>query len=487
MRLKRTLFLICGILSVGLFTTVPARAQSDSPCLKNPHTLTVSSDVILDCLRAGQSVNFDGVKIEGDLDLTSLNENSAPSISIFSVLMIRNSRFTGSLSSFNGDNETVVIFQGKVDLRGSQFDKSADFTGATFEEFAHFENTQFSSGANFTQVTFQNGASFSNAIFNNSTSFMFANISGGIDFSDAQFFIQANFSWLHSTQRNAPRLPDDTLFSRAKFTGTVYFMGAFFENQVLFDDSIFRRSVPADAVIFTDSIFKTVDMTNANFERAQLELSDKPYENLIMPNFRPSILSTQNSAEKVSILKENFRQQGRLDIVNEITYWQNCTQRQEKHIILRIMETVFLDWTFGYGLKPLHSVKTSVILILFFAIFYHPTGTLRAVTFVPTKPRERRFTIRLSEIPIDHNDEPVELSEPNNGSRLLPPQILQFWQAVVFSFGVFTKLGSGKYVAVRAGYLVIAEWIIGLMVMAGFLFSLANTNALLRSVLELFK
>src|SRR5688572_19317309 len=266
MRIQRNLFLICGLLSPGLFTPLHARAQSASPCLTNPGTFTVKSDVILDCLRTGQSVNFDGITIEGDLDLTSLNESSTQSIPIPTILVISNSHFTGSLISFNGDNETVAIFQEKVDLRGSQFDGSVDFTGATFEEFAHFENIQFSSGANFTQATFQNGASFNKTIFNNSSSFMFANITGGIDFSDAQFFIQANFSWLHSTQGTDPLLPGDILFSRARFTGAVYFMDAFFENQVLFNDAIFSRISPEDAVIFTNSIFTTVDLTNANFE-----------------------------------------------------------------------------------------------------------------------------------------------------------------------------------------------------------------------------
>jgi uncharacterized protein YjbI with pentapeptide repeats len=487
MRSKHKLFLICGLLSLGLFTTVPARAQSDYPCLNNPRTLIVSSDVILGCLRAGQSVNFYGVKIEGDLDLTSLNENSAQSISISSVLVIRNSRFTGSLISFNGDNETVAIFQGKVDLQGSQFDERVDFTGATFEEFAHFENIQFSSGANFTQAIFQNGASFNDTTFNNSSSFMLANISGGIDFSDSEFFILANFSWLHSTQGINPLLPSDILFSRARFIGAVYFMDAVFENQVLFNDAVFSRISPEDTVIFTNAIFTTLDLTNASFESGQLKLSERPYKALIMPNFHPSILSTQNSVEGLSIFKDNLRRQGRLDLANEITYWQNCVQRQEKHILPQILETVFLDWTFGYGLKPLHSVKASIILILLFAIFYYPAGTLRAATFAPTKPRERRFTIRLSEIPIEHNEDIGETLEKNHQAHPLPPQITQLWQAITFSFGVFTKLNSGKYVAVRAGSLVIAEWIIGLMVMAGFLFSLANTNALLRSVLELFR
>jgi hypothetical protein len=259
------------------------------------------------------------------------------------------------------------------------------------------------------------------------------------------------------------------------------------ENPVLFNDAAFNRISPGDAVIFTDGTITKLDLSNANFESGQLDLSGQSYDELIMPNFRPSILATQNSVEGLSALKDNFRKQGRLDIANEIAYWQNGIQRKKEHPLRQILETIILDWTFGYGLKPLHALMTSVVLILFFAIFYYPTGILRPATFAPSKPRERKFTIRLSEIPIAQDEEPADMPKKVHRSLPLPPQVMQAWQAITFSFGVFTKLSSGKYVAVRAGPLVIAEWIIGLLVMAGFLFSLANTNPLLRSVLDLLK
>lgn len=486
MRLIQKLLLICGLVGFAIGMPQPARAQSDA-CISDSTETSVKPDVILDCLRAGQPVNLDGITVEGDLELTSLNENSEQSIAISSPLIISNSHFTGSLISYNADTETVVLFQEPVDLRGSQFDGSVDFTGATFEDFAHFENIHFEAGANFTQATFQNGSSFHKTIFNDSSSFMLASISGVLDFSEAQFFTLANFSWLRSTQSTDLLLQTDIVYAGARFNGGVYFIGAVFENPVLFNDAVFRRNTPDDAVLFTDATFTTLDLTSATFNSAQLELSGLHYEELIMPNFHPSILATQNSVEGLSTLKENFRKQGNLEIANEITYWQNSLERKGKHIATQILETIFLDWTFGYGLKPIHALMTSVILILFFAIFYYPDGTLRPATFAPSKPRERKFTIRLSEIPIAHDEETAETSEKGQRNRPLSPQILQAWQALAFSFGVFTKLSSGKYVATRAGSLVIAEWIIGLMMMAGFLFSLANTNPLLRSVLDLLK
>jgi uncharacterized protein YjbI with pentapeptide repeats len=487
MPLLKNLWLVCALAGLAIITHQPARAQSDGACVGDANNLGIKPEVILDCLRAGQSVTLDGVTVEGDLDLTSLRTDSQQGILVPRTLAITNSHFSGSLISFNGDQESVLIFQEQVDLRGSQFTGSVDFTGATFEEFAHFENTHFKSGANFTQATFQNGAFFHSSIFDHSTSFMLASISGGIDFSGAQFFELANFSMLRSIQSPEPLLRADISFSGAHFSGAVYFMDAVIENPVLFNDAVFRRISPEDAVQFTNATFTTLNLTNANFESGQLDLSDQQYEVFMMPNFHPSILTSQNSIEGLSGLKNNFLEQGSLDIANDISYWQNVVQRREKPITVQIVETIFLDWTFGYGFKPLHSVRMSVLLILFFAIFYYPAGTLRATTFAPSKPREWKFTIRLAEIPIAPDEEAVDIQEKNHRSRPLPPQFLQAWQAITFSLGVFTKLGSGKYVAVRASYLVIAEWIIGLMMMAGFLFSLANTNPLLRSVLDLFK
>lgn len=483
----QNLLLICALTGFTLFAPQTARAQSNSTCSSNPSELSIKPDVIVDCIRAGRQINFDGITVEGDLDLTSLHAASQHVGFIPGAVSITNSRFIGSVISYNVNNDFVLIFQEPVDLRGSQFARGVDFTGATFEKFAHFENTRFESGANFTQATFQNGAFFRSAIFDHSTSFVLANISGGIDFSDAQFFEQANFSMLRSTQSSEPLLQADISFSGARFSGGVYFMEAVVENPVLFNDAVFRRISPEDAVQFTDATFTTLNLTNANFEIGQLDLSNQQYEVLMMPNFHPSILTTQNSVDGLSLLKNNFIEQGSLDIVNDISYWQYVVKRKGQHPAKQIMETIFLDWTFGYGLKPLQSVRTSIILILFFAIFYYPTGTLRSTTFAPSKPRDWKFTIRLTEIPIAQDEDPVDAQQKNQRSHPLPPQLAQAWQAIAFSFGVFTKLSSGKYVAVRAGFLVIAEWIIGLMMMAGFLFSLANTNPLLRSVLDLFK
>ena len=477
-----SLGLLGGVLGASLLASQPARAQSELTCSAEGNAASVEPDMILNCLRAGREVNLDGVAVTGDLDLTDLFVNGQSPI-ISNALVIRNSRFTGSLTAFDGDAGTALVFQEQVDLRGSRFTGVVDFTGATFESFAHFENIRFESPANFTQAALRNGASFRGVTFEDSVSFMLARNYGGLDFTEAQFFGPANFPFMQSFQKPDALVQSDVSFSGAQFAGAVYFMNARFENQVHFDQAVFRPRVPGERANFSGLTFTTLNLTSANFERGQLDLNGTRYEKLIMPNFQPAILSPDSTEEALTALKDNFRKQGRLDIANEIAYWQYGIHRREELWLVQMLETTFLDWTFGYGLKPLHAVRTSIFLILFFAVFYYPEGVLRRAAFAPSKPKERKLTIRLAELPIAHDEDSAE----NHPSLPLPPQVARAWRAVMFSFSVFTKLSSGSDVAVRARSLVIAEWIIGLMMMAGFLFSLANTNPLLRSVLDLLK
>jgi uncharacterized protein YjbI with pentapeptide repeats len=486
MSLRRwlSLCLICGLWSAGLLAPQPARAQSGVFCSPEGNVASVKAEVILDCLRAGMPVNFDEVTVTGDLDLTDLGmDGQSPFIA--SALVISNAHFTGSVTAYDGDMDTTLIFREQVDLRGSRFGGVVDFTGAVFSEFARFDKTTFESEAIFNQAVFHKGASFNRAVFQDTATFMMTENQRGFEFMDAHFSGVANFYRFHSTQD--PHQPADVLFSGVQFTGEVLFMEAAFDNQVHFNDVIFRRGAERDAVNLGNAVFTTLNLSGADLESEQLDLNGTRYETLIMPNFQPATLPSDTEEETLTKLKDNFRKQGRLDIVNEIAYWKYGIERQKKTGLTPILETVFLDWTFGYGLKPLNAVWTSVILILFFAIFYYPEGVLRRAAFAPSKPKERKFTIRLAELPIAHDDEPDESSGKGQRNLALPPQAARAWRAIVFSFGVFTKLSSGSDVAVRVRLLVIAEWIIGLMVMAGFLFSLANANPLLRSVFDFLK
>lgn len=503
MKRLQILFLICGMLGFAFIPNISARSQVENPC----ETVLVSSEVsstdILDCLRAGQAVDIDGAEIKGDLNLTSLpgDPSGTGIITITNRVTISNSHITGSLVTHDPNNGISTVFQDGINLKGSRFDKKVDFSNTTFKEFANFNQATFGDVVDFTQTNFEQGTSFLGSTFENEAIFFITTFSGGADFSAGHFRDTANFLQSHfiegfdasfiKTEFLGPALffsaifDDQALFSDAEFSTSTSFEQSIFKKAVSFHNAKFSRQTPEDVVSFKDAALIKLDLSNASFENEQLEISPGEYE-LDMPDFNPVILVIKDDIKGLpDFLMNNFRKQGKQPIVNAIAYWQKHTEVKGWSAFTRIVNTIFLDWTFGYGYKPLNAIIASIILILLFAIGYYPKGTLRPVPLAPSKPRERKFTIRLTEIPIAHDDETPSPNGNNQRTRPLPAQFIQTWQAILFSAGVFTKISPGNYIATRARSLVIAEWIIGLVMMAGFLYSLANTNPFVRSLLNI--
>jgi len=479
MKTPQIILLICGVLVFSLAAPMPVRAQAENPCASLNAPKVNASD-ILACLRLGQSIEIENAKIVGDLDLTTLSEKSNNSVIVPARIWISDSQFTGSVIAMDGDRKVNVIFKDWVKFSGSHFDQDVDFSNAHFEEFVEFGSAEFAGSANFVQVSFMQGVDFTSATFNEHASFFDAIFSGGPDFSEAQFHAGVDFTKSHFTEGA------DIWFIETHFWGNSYFDEAEFGAPVTFYKAEFKRKTDQDIVSFSNSKFTLIDLTDALFESGQLELRNSEYK-LTMPNFDPAVLAPDNDQGVYTLLENNFVEQKQIGIANEIKYWAQSRAHEDLPPFVRPFDTILLDWTFGYGSKPLRAIAASIILILFFAIFYYPTDVLRPVVFAPSRPREQRFTIRLTELPITYDEENVETQGQNQTARQLPPQLLRAVRAIAFSFGVFTKLSSGKYVAIRGRFVVMTEWIIGWMMIAGFLFSLANTNPLLRSMLDFFK
>ena len=51
-----------------------------------------------------------------------------------------------------------------------------------------------------------------------------------------------------------------------------------------------------------------------------------------------------------------------------------------------------------------------------------------------------------------------------------------------FSFTVFSKFGFGNIVSTNYSMIVIAQWVLGLLILAGFLYSLSNTSPILQAL-----
>jgi uncharacterized protein YjbI with pentapeptide repeats len=191
-------------------------------CLFATATITVAqtkikaSDIIRQ-INEGRAVEYNNVEIEGDLDLTDL-ENRRPEHSSTNWFNSHDNdtyesnvevpvKFTGC--SFLGNvlayyhierkNETYVAhfekeaifknctFKNASEFKYSEFNGIAIFAGCTFTEAANFKYAEFSSGPSFANAKFESGADFKYTEFPRETSFEKATFHGLANFKYTKF------------------------------------------------------------------------------------------------------------------------------------------------------------------------------------------------------------------------------------------------------------------------------------------------------------
>ena len=173
-----------------------------------------ASDIIKQ-INAGQAVVYTNAEIEGDLDLTNLenremkhssenwfNNDRDYESTVEVPLKFTDCTFLGNvLAYYNIDrsNETYVahfekdvvfsncVFQNASEFKYSEFHGTANFTGSTFNEEANFKYAEFSSGPLFGNVKFGDGADFKYTEFPRETSFEKATFQGLANFKYTKF------------------------------------------------------------------------------------------------------------------------------------------------------------------------------------------------------------------------------------------------------------------------------------------------------------
>ncbi len=172
-----------------------------------------ASDIIKQ-INAGRAVEYSKVEIEGDLDLTDLeNRRSKHSSRWFGSndeyestvevsLKFADCTFLGDVLAYyhiERSNETFVahfekdavfnncIFNNASEFKYSEFNGIASFIGSTFNEPANFKYAEFSSGPDFAKVKFDDGADFKYTEFPRETSFEDATFRGFANFKYTKF------------------------------------------------------------------------------------------------------------------------------------------------------------------------------------------------------------------------------------------------------------------------------------------------------------
>ena len=437
----------------------------------------INASLIVECLRNDQPIQIKNAEITGDLDLTSLGQGDlSGSIQVAVPVIITDSRFTGMVIGSNTEFKQVVNFsrtqfKNLVDFSQTQFDAGVSFNQADFSSEAYFFLTQFSGGADFIETHFRQGANFLQARFAKDSN---------------AFFLKAIFDG--DTLFNSALFAAPAIFTQTKFKGSVQFDGAVFQDDASFREASFERATPNETVSFTGASLTMLDINKAQFAVKQLDLSSASYKSLTGLTFNPDVLAESKDADiqrtTLVNLESNFRSQNLLSIANEIAYQRHLLERKAKPPALQGLEYLTLDLPFGYGLKPMRTILASLILILFFSLFYYPVDTIRPAPVAPPKPRERRLAMRISEMPVARDDEFPDLVKKEPMLRQKFPRISRALQAIIFSFGVFTKISWGEFVAVKHKTVVLIEWLLGLVMLGGLVFALTNTNPLVNALFK---
>jgi hypothetical protein len=249
---------------------------------------------------------------------------------------------------------------------------------------------------------------------------------------------------------------------------------------------------------------ESIDITDAEIEHASLRLSWTQLVDLspILLDLRQTSrlvwrgvfeggLSQSTGSDEarrsfydfLAALENNFRHQDQLADAAQVHYFAENLKTQESKPSSRIIKEVFLRGVYGYGVNPGQQVWVALIIVLLFAFVYARRG---ALTYGPAA--ERKLRLQITDIPIDWNDE-KRLDDPTDFTRGSFKDFVQrYRRGLAFSISVFSKIGYDcVYAAKELRFIVIVEWVLGVVIWILFLINLSNVSPLLnRLVSKLF-
>ena len=236
----RKLFVIIPVL---MLFSVSAFAQS-----------RVNAKDILKGIDEGKAVNYRGVEIVGDLDLTTIqdkvpdknNGRSRNSTKVFwyhvrSPLSFVDCTFKDDVIAYYHDedkNETHnAVFHDDVSFEGCEFQRMSEFKYSKFHENADFSKTTYKEEALFKYAEFSTEVSFAGSVFFEDANFKYTKFPHKVDFGNSEFQEEANFKYTECPQgvsyKNA-LFKGDSNFKYTKFYEPFDFDGTEFGDDVDF-------------------------------------------------------------------------------------------------------------------------------------------------------------------------------------------------------------------------------------------------------------
>jgi hypothetical protein len=162
----------------------------------------VPATEILDKIEKGEPVDYDGVVIEGNLDLTNLDLPiefiERDWFELHLGLLPERYRVNSSIKIVNSEIRDDVdfknaVFKGLIDFTSTKFSKMAEFSGSDFCEGVVFWKVVFTDEAHFRQTGFTKNARFIDTKFLGQADFENTNFSKSANFAYAEFFDKSIF------------------------------------------------------------------------------------------------------------------------------------------------------------------------------------------------------------------------------------------------------------------------------------------------------
>lgn len=468
---------------------------------------SVAADEILQQIRSGGSVDYDGVTVIGDLNLSLLDHpvaghlylinSSLPQASFEGVSFEKEVSFWGTSigrASFNHAHFSAFTdFSnasfGHVDFLGATFDEPAIFDGAEFKTNVSFEDSSFKKDTRFNQALFRGDALFNYTRFGYYSYFssgrflgdaLFSNVifEGSVDFSSASFMDRANFflsrfentAGFDSASFRGPvqfgltkfggltsfcdaLFYGDTDFVLSSFSDAVNFSGARFMDKAIFglvkfeDVASFQNATFEDDLNLKSSRISTLMLSDAVFgKRSRILLNDADFSRL-KGHWSQIGDHLAYDAGAFTSMVDNYRGLGWHQDEDDCYYkYRLMSQSEEGPGWSKAIDV--LAWlSCGYGVRPSYTVAWALLTILAFAlIFWLGDG------------------IRRSAKPLQGTSEIDSV-----------PEKATFRSAFFFSTMIFLSQGPIDFLPTgKHRYFVILEGILGWLLLALFLVTLGR-------------
>ena len=246
-------------------------------------------------------------------------------------------------ASFRGYAEFEgVPFRGYAGFKGASFSMGADFEGASFNMDAEFEEASFSMGADFKGASFRGYAGFKGATFRKDAEFEGASFSMDAKFKGASFSMDAKFKEASFSGYAG--------FERTSFSGRAKFEGAKFEGDIL----TFRDATFSHAQIQENACrrAKNVQAKAGNRDEEEYHF----YREMEAKRIQKGIRGDSGLSLGECLRSDTY------------SFW--------KLFFHDVLEFIFVQKIFGYGVHPFRLFGWWLAFVVIFAIIYSIKGAI---------------------------------------------------------------------------------------------------------------